>query len=126
MSLGFPLAIRAHTTKRRPAGRRISSICLSAIGADAVSVTTALQECHPGHYAQGDQTDRRYRGDDAEKAEIAKRTSCCAHFAPPPRFRTSVIAATRLADTAGAADAQCLHAASEIPLGRCLVPIRKD
>lgn len=55
----------------------------------------ALHQGGPGHHAQRDQTDRRHAGDNAEKADVAKRTSRCAHIAPPSRFPTTLIVAAQ-------------------------------
>lgn len=56
-------------------------------------IRAGLEQCHPSDHAQRDQTDRRHCGDNAEKAEIAKRTRRCAHFAPPTPFRTTLLTA---------------------------------
>ena len=57
--------------------------------------TAGLQQSHPGHHAQGDQTNRCHGGDYAEETDVTKRTSRCAHSAPPPPLRTTLIGAAR-------------------------------
>ena len=83
----------AQTKRRPPAAASYHTAWATAF--TAARAAAGLDQGGPGHHTQSDKTDRRDAGDNAEKADIAKRTSCCAHVAPPSRFRTTPIAAAQ-------------------------------